>query len=169
MPEKWDLPKEDGVFKQNPTMFVGDQEKDFAKQIGDEVNERIVNHFVIYYPLDYNKTQWHPIYGESLVKKFKSPVKVPALIAYDGIKSENNIFTLDKVTSIKVHFPKRRLSEDLEGEVREGDFVLYGRNFYEIVKLDEPKRVYGAIDKKVEVEAICKKARKGTFYIGGDK
>ena len=167
MTEKWNLPQDEdtAIYRKNPTMFVGDKEKNFAKQIADEVGERIVNQTIIYFPLDTHKTQYHPVYGEALVKKFHAPVEVKAYVAWKGVESENNMFSLDKIPSIEVYFHARRLREDLDGEVREGDFILYGRDYYEIAKLDEPKRLYGDTSKKVEIMAVCVKARSGTFQI----
>ena len=47
--------------------------------------------------------------------------------------------------------------------VREGDFVLYGDSYYEIVSLAEPSLIYGRIENKLEVVAKCIKAREGVF------
>ena len=58
---------------------------------------------------------------------------------------------------------KRRLEEDQDLYVREGDFVLYGDFFYEIVKLSEPKKLFGQVDHGFEISARCRRARKGLF------
>ena len=47
--------------------------------------------------------------------------------------------------------------------VREGDFVLYGDIYYEIVKLSEPRKLFGQVEESFEISATCKKARKGLF------
>ncbi len=62
-----------------------------------------------------------------------------------------------------VHFHKRRLTEDQDLFVREGDFVLYGDIYYEIVKLIEPRQLFGQIQHKFEISAKCVKAREGLF------
>jgi len=62
-----------------------------------------------------------------------------------------------------VHFHKRRLTEDQDLFVREGDFVLYGSFFYEIVSLAEPTRIFGQIDHRMEIAATCIRAREGLF------
>ena len=62
-----------------------------------------------------------------------------------------------------VHFHKRRLTEDQDLFVREGDFVLYGNIHYEIVTLGEPRQLFGQIDHRIEISAKCVKARKGLF------
>ena len=70
---------------------------------------------------------------------------------------------LDKDSSITIHFHKRRLTEDQDLFVREGDFVLYGEIYYEIVTLAEPKQLFGQIDHRIEISAKCIRARKGLF------
>ena len=47
--------------------------------------------------------------------------------------------------------------------VREGDFVRYGDIYYEIVKLNEPKQLFGQIESKFEIIADCIRARDGVF------
>ena len=86
------------------------------------------------------------------------------MIAWGGVQTEyaNNI-GLDKTTNIVVHFHKRRLTEDQDLFVREGDFVLYGSFFYEIVSLAEPTRIFGQIDHRMEIAATCIRAREGLF------
>ena len=64
---------------------------------------------------------------------------------------------------ITVHFHKRRLVEDQDLFVREGDFIAYGENFYEITSLKEPKEIFGQADRRVEISAECIKSREGLF------
>ena len=70
---------------------------------------------------------------------------------------------IDKNTSIKVNFHKRRLTDDQNLFVREGDFVRYGSIYYEIVKISEPKVLFGQADSRFEVSAECTRARDGVF------
>ena len=70
---------------------------------------------------------------------------------------------IDKMTGLKVNFHKRRLTEDQNLFVREGDFVRYGSIYYEIVKINEPKQLFGQIDNRFEVTAECIRARDGVF------
>ena len=70
---------------------------------------------------------------------------------------------IDKQSTITIHFHKRRLTEDQDLFVREGDFVLYGDLYYQIVTLMEPKRLYGQIEHRLEISAKCVRAREGVF------
>jgi len=147
-----------------PPMFLGEKEKNLVKQINDEVIERVVGQQVLYFPIDINHTNFHSLYGEAIEKTFLPPVKVYARVEYGGIETnflEN--MTLDKKTTLKVMFHKRRLTEDQDLFVREGDFVRYGSIFYEIVKTNEPKHLFGQEDTQFEIVADCIRARDGVF------
>ena len=147
-----------------PPLFLGKKERDLVKQVNDELIERVIGQTIAYYPIDIEKTNFHDLYGEALTKTFLPPVRVNALVEFDGIttKYSSNI-GLDKESSITIHFHKRRLTEDQDLYVREGDFVLYGDILYEIVTLSEPKQLFGQIDHKLEISAKCIRAREGLF------
>ena len=147
-----------------PPLFLGKKERDLVKQVNDELIERVIGQTIAYYPIDIERTNFHDLYGEALTKTFLPPVRVNALVEFDGIttKYSSNI-GLDKETSITIHFHKRRLTEDQDLYVREGDFVLYGDILYEIVTLSEPKQLFGQIDHKLEISAKCIRAREGLF------
>ena len=47
--------------------------------------------------------------------------------------------------------------------MREGDFVAYGDQFYEIVTIGQPRELFGQSDHKVEIAAKCIKAGEDIF------
>tara|TARA_Y100001973_G_C5193872_1_gene332843 strand:- start:1862 stop:2350 length:489 start_codon:yes stop_codon:yes gene_type:complete len=147
-----------------PPMFFGEKERDLVKQVNDEIIERVVGQQVLYFPIDIEHTEFHPLYGEAIEKTFLPPVRVYALVEYQGVETEylENI-SLDKITNINVKFHKRRLTEDQDLFVREGDFVRYGSIYYEIVKLTEPKLLFGQAEFRFEIQATCVRARDGLF------
>jgi len=148
-------------------MFFGDKEKNLVKQINDEIIERVVGQQVLYFPIDVQSTDFHPIYGEAIEKNFLHPIRVFALVEFQGVEtSDMENIALDKATKIKVNFHKRRLTEDQNLFVREGDFVRFGEVFYEIVKLLEPKILFGQPETRFEVGAECIRARDGLFNAG---
>ena len=147
-----------------PPMFLGEKEKNLVKQVNDEVIERVVGQQILYFPIDIDHTNFHPIYGEAIEKTFLPPVRVFARVDYQGVETMvvDNL-GLDKKTGLKVMFHKRRLTEDQNLFVREGDFVRYGSIFYEIVKTNEPKHLFGQADTQFEIIADCIRARDGVF------
>jgi hypothetical protein len=146
-----------------PPLFTGQKEKDLVKQINDELIERVIGQAIIYYPISIEHTQFHPLYGESMNKTFLPPIHVSALIDWEGFKTTTNNYGIDRRPSITVHFHKRRLIEDQDLYVREGDFVYYDNVFFEIVSLAEPKRLFGDAGSKMEIAAKCIKARNNIF------
>ena len=145
-------------------MFLGEKERNLVKQVNDEIIERVVGQQVLYYPIDIEHTNFHSLYGEAIEKTFLPPIRVYALVEFQGIESNYlESMGMDKNTKITVKFHRRRLTEDQDLYIREGDFVLYGNIYYEIVKLLESKQLFGQIDHKFEIIAECIKARDGLF------
>ena len=135
---KWTRPK-----NPPPPLFLGKKERDLVKQVNDELIERVIGQQVIYYPIDIDRTDFHSVYGEAIQKSFLPPVRVHALVEFEGIST--------------------KYSKNIGLDKREGDFVLYGKFFYEIVTLAEPKQLFGQIDHRLEISAKCIRAREGLF------
>ena len=146
-----------------PPLFLGEKERNLVKQVNDELIERVIGQQVLYYPISLDHTDFHPLYGEAIEKTFLPPVSVYALVEWEGQETTNTSAGIDKRSSITVHFHKRRLTEDQDLFVREGDFVLYGSFHYEIATLNETKQIFGQVDHKMEISAKCIRARKGLF------
>ena len=147
-----------------PPLFLGKKERDLVKQVNDELIEKVIGQEILYYSIDMERTQFHDLYGEAIKKTYLPPVRIYALVEFTEYSTsylENA--GIDKTWEIQVHFHKRRLSEDQNMEVREGDFVLYGDFYYEIVKLSEPRKLFGQVGHSFEVAATCKRSRKGLF------
>jgi hypothetical protein len=156
---KWDQPD-----NPPPPLFLGEKERNLVKQVNDELIERVIGQQVVYYPLSREHTNYHDIYGEAIEKTFLSPIRVHALVDYEGLQtSAETPIGMDKVSNITVYFHKRRLTEDQELYVREGDFVYYGDIYYEIVNLAEPKQLFGQVDHQMEIVAKCIRSREGLF------
>ena len=147
-----------------PPLFLGKKERDLVKQVNDELVEKVIGQQILYYPIDLETTNFHELYGEAVEKTYLPPVRVYALVKFD----EDNTSYLDSVgvdnvSKITIHFHKRRLTEDQNLFVREGDFVLYGERYYEIIKLSSSRKLFGQVNQTFETSAICKRARKGLF------
>lgn len=146
-----------------PPLFLGKKERDYTKQVNDEIIERVIGQTIAYYPISYEHTNFHPIYGEAIDKTFLPPVRVHALVELDDIATVSENYGLSKNAKITVHFHKRRLTEDQDLFVREGDFIRYGDRFYEIVTLSEPRELFGQAQHRFEITATCIQAKKGLF------
>lgn len=155
---KWDRPN-------NPPapLFFNKKERDLVKQVNDELIERVIGQTILYYPISNVNTNFHPLYGEAINKNFLPPVRVFALVDWSDPGTVSTAAGVDRLSSLTIHFHKRRLTEDQDLYVRVGDFALYGGNYYEITTLSQPKEMFGQIHHKVEISAKCIKARQGLF------
>jgi hypothetical protein len=155
---KWEQPE-----APPPPLFTGKKEKDLVKQVTDEVIERVIGISVLYYPISLKHSQYHSLYGEAINKTFLPPVHVEVLAEWEGEQTDTTGFGIDKKSSVTLHFHKRRLTEDQNLFVREGDFVQYGEQKYEIVTLGQPRQLFGQPEAKIEIVAKCVRARDGAF------
>ncbi len=168
MPEnKWTQP-----LQPPPPLFVGKAERDFVKQLNDEVIEKIIGQQVLYFPIDSDRTNYHKIYGEAIEKTFLPPIRVYSLVEYSGPNRVQEEYGFDNLYSIDIHFHKRRLTEDQDLFVRLGDFIQYDQMFFEIIDTFEPRYIFGqdsdfADGTSLEVTATCRQARSGLFNPAG--
>jgi hypothetical protein len=147
-----------------PPLFLGKKERDLVKQVNDELVENVIGQQILYYPIDLETTNFHDLYGEAIEKTFLPPVRVYALVKFEQDSTTYlDSVGIDNISELTVHFHKRRLTEDQDMFVREGDFVLYGDLYYEIVKLSSSRRLFGQVNHTFEISALCKRARKGLF------
>ena len=159
MSDEWNKPEQPP-----PPLFLGKKERDLVKQVNDELVEKVIGQQILYYPIDLETTNFHDMYGEAIEKTFLSPIRVYAMVK---VEDESTSYLagvgIDTDSVITVHFHKRRLNDDQNLFVREGDFVLYGDTYYEIVKLSEQRKLFGQVDHQFEISAKCRRARRGLF------
>tara|TARA_R110001583_G_scaffold51686_7_gene161195 strand:- start:4886 stop:5374 length:489 start_codon:yes stop_codon:yes gene_type:complete len=147
-----------------PPMFLGEKERNLVKQVNDEILERVVGQQVLYYAIDIDRSNFHPLYGEAIEKTFLPPVRVYALVEWGGRETgHQDNFGVEVMSSITVNFHNRRLTEDQDLYVREGDFVLYAGQYYEIVALKWNKFLFGQDEHYFQIQADCIRAREGLF------
>mgnify|MGYP003657543773 CR=1 FL=1 len=146
-----------------PPLFFGEKERNLVKQVNDELIERVIGQSIVYYPISLEKTHFHPLYEEAIEKTFLPPIRVYALIEWGAAETTTTGYGLDKTAGIIVHFHRRRLTEDQDVNVQEGDFVLYDQTLYEIVTTVQPRRLFGQDQHQIEISANCIQARSGVF------
>ena len=155
---KWQQPEQPP-----PPLFLGEKERNLTKQVNDELIERVIGQTLIYFPLNIENTNFHSLYGEAIEKTYDRPIIIKALVKWEGEETSTAAYGLDKEAKLTVNFHRRRLTEDQDMFVREGDVIFYGLRFYEIVKLTEPRLLFGQVEHKFEIQATCKRVREGFF------
>ena len=158
MSDEWSQPEQPP-----PPMFAGKKERDLVKQVNDELIERVIGQTIIYYAVDLKTSNFHDLYGEAIEKSFLPPIRVHCLVEKEETDTSYSGFGIDKLSNIKVFFHKRRLIEDQDLHVREGDFIQYDGQLYEIADLGQPRYLFGQDGQRFEIRANCRKAREGVF------
>ena len=157
--DKWKQPAQPP-----PPLFLGEKGRNLVKQVNDELIERVIGQQIVYYPIDDSITQYNSLYGEAVEKSFLPPVRVYALVDYQSRDTKADTPAgLDKENTITIYFHKRRQIEDQDLYVREGDFVLYGDYFYEIVSTQWARQLFGQIEHTFEIVATGYYSREGLF------
>ena len=146
-----------------PRLFTGEKENNLVKQINTELEERVLGQQILYYSLDVERSNYHLVYGEAIEKTYMLPIHIYCLVDWEGSETVTDQHGIDRTQTITVHFHSRRLTEDQNLYVQEGDIVLYGSNYFEIVQLNEPTEIFGQNQYKMEISAKCRKAREGFF------
>ena len=67
-----------------PPLFTGEKERNLVKQVNDELIERVIGQQVAYYPISVEHTNFHDLYGEAVRKTFLPPIRVYALVEWEG-------------------------------------------------------------------------------------
>jgi len=147
-----------------PPMFFGEKERNYVKQIGDELTEHIMPQVILYYPVSVKHSNFHELYGEAIEKTYLPPVRVATRVYWEeGRVTTTEKHNIDSESRILVKFQTRRITEDQDLYVRQGDIVFYGNQFYEIQKIGEPRELFGQADQRFEIVADCFSVRGGQF------
>jgi len=146
-----------------PPLFTGEKERNYVKQVNDELIEQVIAQTILYYSISIEHTNFNKIYGEAIKKSFLNPVRVHAFVVYETEDVSTTNLGVDRIERIKILFHRRRLTEDQDLFVREGDFVKFSDRYYEILTLTEPRWLFGQAENSFEIVAQCVRAREGTF------
>jgi len=145
-------------------LFIGQQEIDLINEINKELIQEIIGQKIFYYAVSEKLTTADALYGEAIKKVTYTPVEINALVLFNAPQQTMTQFDLDTIYSIEIYFHLHELAErGIAPKV--GDFCKFGKTYYEIEQLTQPQIVYGQIDHKVQVKAVCRVARQGQFSV----
>lgn len=116
-------------------LFFGNKEARFFENAGREITEDILQESFILYRIDSKKTRTHDLYGESKKKVHLTPVEIFGRINVEANAPEYMTpggLIRKGYGQITASIYIQQLDE-LEVEIRMGDFVYHKGNYYEIV------------------------------------
>lgn len=146
--------------------FVTEREIAFINSITRELHQHVVDEEVMYYSIDLQQTEVHRLYNEAVKKTWLPPVKITARVLYENLNSVSNQFGIDSQFKLEVYFHRTELDER-HLQPREGDYIEYGQQVYEITSVSESSLVFGQINNKLMVKCTCVPSREQQFQIGG--
>lgn len=123
-------------------LFLTRREIAFINDINKELIKDVIGQYIYYYPVDYERTQIHPIYQEAVKKVFKAPIKLDCLVDQPQKESVAGIFGSSVESTLELFIQARDLL-DKDIKISEGDFFTYGDSAFEIVSYIQLSNIYG--------------------------
>lgn len=146
-----------------PPLFMGAKERDFAKQVNSELLERVVGQQILYFSLDIEHSNYHKLYGEAINKVYLPPIHVYCLIDLNEFETLTDSGGIDRIQTIVIHLHSRRITNDQNLQVQEGDVLLYGEQYFEVFDISYAQLVFGQINYKAEIVVKARKVSEGFF------
>lgn len=135
---------------------------DFIHHITKEVIADVVGEVVYYFSVSREKSRVHDVYDEAIKKVFEDPIKLDALVDWQRAVPRADQFGTEQGRTLKVYIQSHDLIT--KGiEVREGDFISYGPQFYEITAAISMRNIYGRVEFTDGIELVCEEARASQF------
>lgn len=143
------------------SLFRSKKDIDFIKRINREAIERVTGESVTYYSISKEYTNEN-FYGEAKSKIYEEPIKLYGVIDFQEQDVTTNAFGHDIVYNLKVFFLEDYLINS-SVQLTEGDMIEYDDKFFEILKITEPKQIFGKAGQTLGREVVCKTIRESSF------
>jgi hypothetical protein len=145
--------------------FVGTREIAFVNSIIRELHQHVVDEEILYYAILLDKTKVDDLYNESVKKVWAAPVRCTARVLYDNPTTKTGLWGSDSEYASEVYFHTQEL-EQRNLKPREGDFVEYGQQYYEITSVTKPQLIFGQVNNKLMTKCKLVPAREQQFSNG---
>jgi hypothetical protein len=141
-------------------LFITPREVDLISDLSKEVMKDVIGQKVYYYRVREEYSEVHDVYEESPEKVFDPPVEIDAMIEWDSSKVSTNNFGTEKYQKIVVYIQHRDML-DKQIDIREGDYLSYGTNFFELTTVEDDALIFGQIEYVTGYKITCTQARVG--------
>ena len=143
-------------------LFITSREIALISDWTKELQKDVCGQKVYYHRIREDLSNVHDIYEESIDKVFDIPIEIEARVEYAPQETRTNQFGTEEFYTLVVFFHIRDIV-DKGLKIREGDYVSYGDNYFEIVSTKIESTIYGQIEHSVGLTATWKQARKGAI------
>jgi len=141
-------------------LFITPREIDLISDITKEVMKDVIGQKIYYYRVREEFSNVHDVYEEAAEKIFDPPIEIDALIEWDSSKVSTNNFGTEKYQKITVYIQARDMI-DKQIDIREGDYLSYSTNFFEIATVEYDQVIFGQIEYSTGWRLACTQARIG--------
>ena len=141
-------------------LFITPREVDLVSDLTKEVMKDVIGQKVYYYRVREEYSDIHDVYEESPEKVFDQPLEIDALVEWDSSKVSTNNFGTEKYQKITVYIQARDMF-DKQIDLREGDYLSYSTNFFEITTVEYDQIIFGQIEYATGWRLSCTQARIG--------
>ena len=132
-------------------LFIGQREVDFMADITKELIKDVVGQKIYYYTVREDLSNVHEIYDESVNKVFNPPIEIECLVEWQPSVVKTTRFGQEQLKKIVVYLhPRDMLDRDIQ--VRDGDYLSYGSNFFEITSVFFDQIAYGQVERNVSIK-----------------
>ncbi len=141
-------------------LFITPREVDFISDITKEIVKDVIGQKIYYYRVRAEYSEVHDVYEEAPDKIFDPAVEIEARVEWNSPMRTTNNFGTENIQKINVYIQYRDMI-DKQIEIREGDYLSYGANFFEIVTMEWDKLIYGQVEYSTGFNLACTQARIG--------
>ncbi len=141
-------------------LFITPREIDFISDLNKEIVKDVLGQKIYYYSVREDVSEVHDVYEESIEKVFDPPIEIESRISWEPSSVATTKFGHEKIAGLICHMHYRDIL-DKELNIRTGDFISYGDNFFEITSAIYDKSIFGQIEHVTGLRLTCKQARIG--------
>jgi len=141
-------------------LFITPREVDLISDLTKEIVKDVIGQKIYYYRVREEYSEVHDVYEEAPEKVFDPPIEIEARVEWNSPTRSTNNFGTEAIQKINVYIQYRDMI-DRDIEVREGDYLSYGTNFFEVIKIELDKLVFGLVEYTTGMNLSCTQARTG--------
>lgn len=121
--------------KEGIALFFGQAEQELFLSLGKEITQEFLRESFLLYRIDLKTTKVHDVYGESKQKNYLPPVQIYGRINVESTSPEYIAgvgLIRQGLGTFTANVYLKHL-EELQAQIRMGDFVYHKENMYEII------------------------------------